>query len=243
MKCNLIFLLLIIPLKVSGQIELARINDQDGYTNIRVSKGSNSEVIGKLFNGDLFFCEPSQDDWWLIRKYDHQEGYVHKSRIIQIKNLSDSKIKEVIFLGLDSLNKKNREFLATVYDSNLVLNLSKRLDVEAFAGSIFNALLSFISDQFCKNKDPELLDKFVKTLIIDEGSADESPPMTFTKCFICSPDLVLSHVDKLQIKDREVLINALTFGFETLPYIEETKNSSFKQSKEKFDSWVKKARL
>jgi hypothetical protein len=161
MKTKFLLLAILISIKGLAQTELAKINDPDGYTNVRIDKGLNCEIIDKFSNGDLFLCTPSSEDWWLVRKYNFKEGYIHKSRVTLIKSLSDPEIKKIIIIGLDTLNKKNLEFINTPYSSNLDLYSLKRKEIESFTTNIFWALLKYISQQFCKSGDPVLLDKYL----------------------------------------------------------------------------------
>jgi|GEM_PF-1112256 bacterial SH3 domain protein len=60
------------------------INDRDGYTNIRKGKGTNTPVIGKVDDGDTVEVLSGKGDWYLIRTHSGVEGYVHRSRVIQV---------------------------------------------------------------------------------------------------------------------------------------------------------------
>jgi hypothetical protein len=58
------------------------INDPDGYTNIRqYGRSTNSEILGKLMNGEKFYYWQTTTDWWIVQTKSGLRGFVHKSRI------------------------------------------------------------------------------------------------------------------------------------------------------------------
>ena len=61
------------------------INDLDGYTNIRKSNRANSEIIGKIVDGEVFTYWETNDSWYIVQTAKGIKGYVHKSRIRPIK--------------------------------------------------------------------------------------------------------------------------------------------------------------
>lgn len=69
---------------------LAKINDPDGYTNVREGKGTNYPVKLKLEEKDIFFVYPNyKESWWMIEKLNCEKGYVSKNRIKLIGNLAE----------------------------------------------------------------------------------------------------------------------------------------------------------
>ena len=60
--------------------EKGYINDPDGYTNIRKQPSVESEIIGKLIEGEMFTYHPSNSNWWKV-EFKGVKGFVHSSRI------------------------------------------------------------------------------------------------------------------------------------------------------------------
>jgi hypothetical protein len=112
MKISTILILMIVSVNcLFGQ--LAIINDKDGFVNIRKYKSSNSEIISRVFDGDIFMvaADNENDEWWDvfysvkldgIEKYKRDyyqinglvkdnelyiQGFIHKSRFILIEKL------------------------------------------------------------------------------------------------------------------------------------------------------------
>jgi len=93
--------------------QLAIINDKDGYVNVREEKTTKSDIIGRVFDGDIFMVasDYDTDNWWNIfysttlsqleqykknyyvetLNYNSEniyiQGYIHKSRFILIENI------------------------------------------------------------------------------------------------------------------------------------------------------------
>lgn len=59
----------------------ATVVDPDGSTNVRAGPSSESAVVAKISEGEIFWTRPRDGHWWHARTADGQVGYVHRSRI------------------------------------------------------------------------------------------------------------------------------------------------------------------
>ena len=69
MKQTILTILTLISIQGFCQSELARINDSDGFVNVRVDKNTDSDIITTIKDGQFFFCEPSSENWWRIDNF------------------------------------------------------------------------------------------------------------------------------------------------------------------------------
>ena len=70
------------PLEQKDDSEVqAKINDPDGYTNIRSGPGIDYETVARVVDNEIFYTIPQQSDWWPVRTKDDKLGYMHRSRI------------------------------------------------------------------------------------------------------------------------------------------------------------------
>jgi hypothetical protein len=58
-----------------------KIQDPDGYTNLRKDKTATSEILQKIKSGEHIDVLDNTGDWFLIKTKEGKQGYVHKSRI------------------------------------------------------------------------------------------------------------------------------------------------------------------
>ncbi|CAA7195202.1 hypothetical protein CHRY9293_01433 [Chryseobacterium potabilaquae] len=58
-----------------------KIDDPDGYTNLRKEKNRSSEVLQKIKSGEHIEVLDDEGDWYLVKTIEGEKGYVHKSRI------------------------------------------------------------------------------------------------------------------------------------------------------------------
>ncbi len=58
-----------------------KIQDPDGYTNLRKDKSTASEVIQKVKSGDFIEVLDNSGDWFLVKTKDGKEGYIYRNRI------------------------------------------------------------------------------------------------------------------------------------------------------------------
>lgn len=58
-----------------------KIQDPDGYTNLRKDKNTSSEILQQIKSGESIDVLENQGDWWLVKTNEGKQGYVHKSRV------------------------------------------------------------------------------------------------------------------------------------------------------------------
>lgn len=71
----------------------AVINDPDGYTNVRSAPNLNSDIVKEVYDGEVFYYEPSPDAQWVIIYDDGTSsatpiGYMSSSRVKKITSAS-----------------------------------------------------------------------------------------------------------------------------------------------------------
>ena len=199
-----------------GQWELARINDRDGYTNVRSNPSAESEIAGTFKENQFFECQPSPNQWLKVRGYYGLTGYIHKSRITFIIDLPDSSQIKLVNDAIEGLTKYRKQY----YAGKSVLSQEGRMELlrelESFEEDVYSPLLDIIKVQFCKNSDIDLLNRFISIIIENQMSANEMPSWTLGGCFICHPNIVLQQIKLLNTENKEYLIKSLEFGFENV---------------------------
>ena len=58
-----------------------KINDPDGYTNLRSGKSTSATILQTIKSGSIIEVSNNTGDWWQIITTDGKKGYVHKSKI------------------------------------------------------------------------------------------------------------------------------------------------------------------
>lgn len=117
-------------------IEPARIEDKDGFTNVREEPNLNSEIQYKIkqdhifwvidYSGKYGFNQKDFKNWCLIRYYDvsknknnteikwqYKTGYIHKSRVKLIKGMKEFSIKDIEHEKHKVLSDQNTEIEIT----------------------------------------------------------------------------------------------------------------------------------
>ena len=65
---------------------IGEINDPDGYTNVRSEPSTSSDIVTKMYEGEVFSYEPFNDKW--VKVYDDDDdfiGYIAASRVRPIR--------------------------------------------------------------------------------------------------------------------------------------------------------------
>jgi len=82
---------------------LAVIEDPDGFVNMRSKPDANSEIVLKIQRDEFFVCEPAESDWWRVKDFFDNKGYMHRSRIRLVKDLP-GKTLERLFVNPPSVD-------------------------------------------------------------------------------------------------------------------------------------------
>lgn len=57
------------------------INDKDGYVNVREEPNTQSKIVGKIMDKEIFNYWLTSDNWYIVETKDGTRGYVYKDRI------------------------------------------------------------------------------------------------------------------------------------------------------------------
>ncbi len=72
----------LISLNMFGNEQLGKINDPDGYTNVREHPTTKSKILFKITDSEYFYYESSNvKDWCKVTSMDGNSGFMHQSRI------------------------------------------------------------------------------------------------------------------------------------------------------------------
>ncbi len=206
--------LLVLTIFSTCQLGLAQlqttavINDPDGYTNIRAGKGTSTEIIGKIYDYEVFTYNAQANEQWLevtVNKcacedyrttyFNAIKGYVHRSRILDLESARNSITKEKlskIFNRELELYEK-RESLTNRQSDDFKI-ISNRWTV--FHEMIFDQVLDKFSDYICSTQDEELFELYNNIITTESASADELPSFAIGRIFKCQPDWTLQRIPK-----------------------------------------------
>lgn len=89
MKLITLFLGFLITLNIFGQEQIGKINDPDGYTNVRKEPTTKSKVLFKILKNEYFYYENSDiKDWCKVTNMNGKSGFMHQSRIINLSHFT-----------------------------------------------------------------------------------------------------------------------------------------------------------
>lgn len=102
----------------------AVIDDPDGFTNIRSGQGTQTQIVGKVLEGEKFLTYRQPGQWWRVRKADGTTGYMFRKYIQLIEGgavpasegtewkldgpvvIADSSTRELTLADVASLTKE-----------------------------------------------------------------------------------------------------------------------------------------
>jgi hypothetical protein len=220
-------------LAAQKQATLAIINDPDGFTYVRSGPGKDVNVVDTLNTNEFFYFTLENDsDWAKVHawKGSQTEGFVHKSRIQQLGNLSPSKQKQIILFTLETqlLLSINFQFAFENKDSLNYITYRKKL--ERFSDCNYSPVTGLLPEYFCATKDIEIVQLLLAVMWADKGSANEAPAMAIGGCFACEPDLLIEQIRTIKSPEqKEMLLDQVEFGLINLYSVDEHGKSDSKE--------------
>ena len=200
MKKSFLFVLLMTLLATSVFGEVGVINDPDGYTNVRKEKSTSSPVVSKIFKGEVFSYQPVKGDKWYSVIIKGQSGYVHSSRIVNVLSLPNA--RKVL---LEIFRKENQLL-------QLQTERTKNEHSEFFE-NVYCAVLESAGEFIAKNQDDELYKLMVENMLLNKGSASETPSFALGYVFIADPQWASGI---LKIFRDEELLRSVDWGIQNM---------------------------
>lgn len=212
--------LLVFSMEASAQIFLNHnvgiINDKDAYVLVRSGKGTAFSVVDTINTGAFFQFLPNDSISWVEVLRWNLNGFVHNSRIQDIKALD---------------RKSQRSLLASVFKQKAIncqgrvsMNTNEKFLREKYHEDTFVAVLDMFISYNAKTFDEDIVSEFFDILILDSGSADETPSWVLGYIYLDHPDKVISLVRKY---NNSVINNHLDFGFMNVSYQKENEIENY----------------
>ena len=245
---NLLFILTVFCISTAfADNKLARINDSDGFTNIRSGEGKDFPIVATIDTTDFIYCDPTtKNDWVKVIAMKWQngkqiEGFIHKTRIQFIEKLNNKEQKKILTEILRIQKNLAENFQKT---RKIKENKETRNKLELYSDIKYSPILEILPMYFCASSDTTIIELFFSTMWADKSSANEIPSFTIGECFICKPDLVIRELEKLTNKrEKKFIIEDIEWGL--LNYFEvredgKSNNPEFKKLKLKLDKQKQK---
>ena len=72
-------LILNVDVNVSAEVTKVKVTTQTSNLNIRKGPGTDQPIVGKAAHGEIItLVSQSNDQWWLVRTKDGEEGYAYR---------------------------------------------------------------------------------------------------------------------------------------------------------------------
>jgi hypothetical protein len=239
-----LLLILLIFTDSQANERLARVIDKDGFTNVRAGQGLSFDIVDKVTTDDFFYCESENKNEWIKVKLlkwnsgDQVTGYIHKSKIQIIEELSNEKQKQIILkvLGrqklladrfVESHKKYNKDLNKWNNEADSVSYKKSVGELEYYSETAYSPILELLPNLFCSTKDNTLISNFIKTIWSDKGSASEQPSFAIGECFVCDTKVMTDQIRQLKNKEqKELIINHIEWGLLNKFSVDENKEST-----------------
>jgi len=210
--------IIVFSANIFAQNKLAIINDPDGFTNVRSGQGKEFSIIDTIQKGELFYCNmTTKNEWVEILTFGCSkkqiEGYIHRSRIQLVENLSHKKQKELI---IEIFNKQKilvDNFIIACESKNRVAYETTYREHSYHSYCQYSSILEILPKYFCATNDIEIIKLFFATMWADNGSANEQPSFAIGKCFICKTNIIIEQLKKIKnVEQKEFILDHIEWG-------------------------------
>ncbi len=218
MKTILLILIILCTTTSFAENKLARINDPDGYTNVRSGRGNEFSIITTIDKDDLFYCENTNAEWLSIialRWKDSKqiEGFIHRSKVQFIEALENNTQKELLMSILIQQQILAENYIKACDDHDDLMHQKTVEKLESYGEIQYSPILEILPKYFCATKDTSILQQLFKTIWADAGSANESPSFALGESYICKPSLVLAQLKHVKnVKQRKFIFDNIEWG-------------------------------
>ncbi len=219
---------------VSAQNKLAIIIDKDGFANLREYPNLKSKIIDTIKLDDFVYCDSLINDFYKIWEYKWYgiginngkqiNGYVHKSRIKLIGNLSIIEQQKIILKSLNDYNnfidernlwyKNNYDIKSNTYKDSTwsIKNMDYSNAEFEIVDRKFDPILGYIDDYYCTTHDMVVLNKLFSILYNDQGSANEIPAWCLGRCFTCYPNPIVKSLNNMDKEKVNIIKGHIYYG-------------------------------
>ncbi len=191
---------------------LGIITDPDNYSIIRASPNINSDSINYIKKDEIFaFIPDKSSKWFAVYKFWNIYGFIHKSRVVCISNLTDNKIKFLSYKIINEQLRISKEYKGICY------NDKERYDSICFVlnnyhDSYYRPFLKYAVDYMIKSEDSDLIKLLVNVIYYLTGSADEEQSFEFARLVVNKPHILVKYIKEYKSSSlNEYILNSIDY--------------------------------
>jgi hypothetical protein len=132
------------------------INDADGFANVRSGPGKSFNVVDTLYKDDFFYFKfVENSDWAQVTAWKGRqiEGFLHKSRIQEVKRLDVNKQKRLIIQVLDRHKNLADDFHHAWQLKDSVAYGTSERTLGRHSDTRYDPILDVLPDYLCATSD------------------------------------------------------------------------------------------
>jgi hypothetical protein len=214
---TVIIILLPGPITMAENWKIAQLRDPNSVVNVYSATNNTSEVVATIKNDEFFYCESDNADWWHVRTTKPIWGYIHKSKIQLVEELSVT-TQQKMLLNIFTTHKKLGVDFVRAYETKDSVGYFVTINkLDEHRDRLYKPILEIFSNYICKTGDTLVIRQLVETVPVDGIMKSEARDLAMGEAFICKSDLFINALNGMDNKDDRFYVS-FHIGFGLLQY-------------------------
>jgi hypothetical protein len=162
-----IITLLLGPITMAENWKIAQLRDPNTVVNVYSAANNTSETVATINNDEFFYCEPGNADWWHVRTTKPIWGYIHKSQVQLVEELSVTTQQKMLLSIFTTHKKKGGDFIRAYETKDSVGYFVTINKLDEHRDRLYEPILEIFSNYICKTGDTLVIKQLVETVPVD----------------------------------------------------------------------------
>ncbi|MCS3795153.1 hypothetical protein [Niastella sp. OAS944] len=204
---TVIIILLPGPMIMAQNLKLAQLRNAGPVVNVYSTANNTSQTVATIKDDEFFYCEPGTADWRHIRTIKSILGYIHKSQIQLVEELSIT-TQQKMLLNIFTTHKKLGTDFNRAYETRDSVGYFVTINkLDEHRDRVYEPILDIFSNYICKTGDTLLIRKLVETVPVDGIVEAETRDLAMGEAFICNSDLFINALNSMKNKDDRFYVS------------------------------------
>lgn len=210
---TVIIILLLGPIAMAENWKLAQLRHPSSVVNVYSAINDTSKAVATITNDEFFYCEPGNTDWWHVRTSKPIWGYIHKSQIQLVEELSLTTQQKMLLSIFTTHKKLGTDFIRAYETKDSVGYFVTINKLDEHRDRIYLPIMEIFSNYICKTGDTLVIRQLVETISVDNSMESENRDLAMGEAFICKSDLFINALNSMASNDdRFYVSNHIGFG-------------------------------
>ncbi|WP_133055384.1 SH3 domain-containing protein [Niastella koreensis] len=187
--------------------KIAQLRDPNPVVNVYNAANDTSEKVATITKDEIFYCEPGNAGWWHVRTTKPIWGYIPKSQIQLIEELSVAAQQKMLLSIFTTHRKLGTDFISAYESKDSVGYFVTINKLDEHRDRVYRPILNIFSNHVCKTGDTLVIRKLLETVPVDGVMESDARDLAMGEAFICKSDLFINALNSINNKDDRFYVS------------------------------------